>query len=178
MKVMLYVIFALVMTAGIAASEEYSHKYSTFEISFITLPGDTASIQWGDNGAGNETANGTIKLITMELSRGESLFVIPHNPTTWQKKDISKENLVKLWNHDADGNMYSIPAITRLGSGDFLVTGHMMFASNYITRTMRTFDFDNDDRVDFYVLWNANGKADTDLMNYLAANTDVYLSGS
>lgn len=173
---MICIAIALAMAAGIAAGAEYSHKYATFEISFNTLPGDTANIQWGDSGIGNGTANWTMKLITMDLSSGERLFILPHNPSTWEKRDISDGNLEKLWNHDADGNLYSIPAITRLGNGDYLVTGHMMRASNYITRTMRTFDFDHDDRVDFYVLWNANGKANTDLLNYLAANTNVYLS--
>jgi len=177
MKIMLCMVFALAVTAGIVAvsGEEYSHRYSTFEISFSTLPGDIANVQWGDGGANNGTTNTTCSLITMELSSGESLFVIPHSPSTWEHRDISENNLESLWNHDADGNLYSVPTITRLGNGDYLVTGHMMRASMYITRTLRSFDFNHDGMIDFYVLWNANGKADTDIMNYLAANTNINL---
>ncbi len=175
MKNMLCILFVLAITAGIAASAEYSHKYDTFKISFDTLPGDTANIQWGDSGADNTTANTTFHLITMYLSTGESLFVIPHNPSMWERRDTSENNLEKLWNHDADGTMYSVPTITRLGNGDYLVTGHMMRASEYITRTFRSFDFDKDGRIDFYVLWNGFGKVDTDRLNYLATNTNVVL---
>ena len=175
MKIMLYMIFVLAVTVGIVTGEEYSHRYGTFEISFATLPGDTANVQWGDGGANNGTTNMTSNLITMKLSTGESLFVIPHSPSTWDRRDISENNLERLWSHDADGDLYSVPTITRLGDGDYLVTGHMMFASRYITRTFRSFDFNHDGMIDFYVLWNANGKVDTDMMNYMAANTNVIL---
>ncbi len=175
MKIMLLIILALAMAAGAASGEEYSHKYAAYEISFDTMPRATANVQWGDSGANNGTDNVTIKLITIVLSSGESFFVLPHSLFTWQSRDISENNLEKLWHNDADGNLYSVPTITRLGNGDYLVTGHMVRASDYITRTMRSFDFDHDGRIDFYVHWNANGKADTDLMNYLAANTNVNL---
>ena len=178
MKIMLCILFALAVTAGIVAGDEYSHKYSTFEISFVTLPGDTANVLWGDGGANNGTLNMTSDLITVNLNTGESLFVIPHNLSTWEGRDTSENNLVRLWSHDADGNLYSVPTITRLGNGDYLVTGHMMRASTYITRTFRSFDFDHDGMIDFYVLWNEDGKADTDMMNYLAANTNVFLPGA
>ncbi len=179
MKIMLCIIFALAITAGIVAGEEYSHKYSTFEISFSTPPTVTANVQWGA-GANNGTTNGTNnelgKLITVDLSTGDSLFILPHSPSTWESRDTSLDNIQKLWNHDADGNLYTNPSIYKLDNGDYVATGHMMRASKYITRSMRTFDFNHDDRIDFYVLWNENGKVDLDLMNSLATDTNVNLS--
>ncbi|MFB3766518.1 MAG: hypothetical protein ACE14P_14900 [Methanotrichaceae archaeon] len=183
MKIMLGILFALAIIVGIAAGAEYSHRYSTYEISFSTPPGVTADVQWGDeantgiNGTNNGTANETNslvgKLITVNLCTGDSLFILPHSLSTWEPRDTSRDSLQKLWNHDADGTLFTNPNIYRLDNGDYIATGHMMRAGKYITRTLRTYDFNYDDRTDFYVLWNANGKEDMDLMNSLATGTKI-----
>ncbi len=179
MKIMLCVIIAFAINIGIVACEEYSHTYSTFQISFSTPPGVIANVQWG-SGANNGTNNGTInelgKLIAVDLNTGDKLFILPHSPSTCEQRDTSRDNLQKLWSHDADGNLYTEPSIYRLNNSDYVVIGHMMRAGEYITRSMRTFDFNHDDRIDFYALWNADGKVELDLMNSLASNTNVNLS--
>jgi hypothetical protein len=81
--------------------------------------------------------------------------------------------LEKLWATYADGDRYYTPTISKLDNGDFLVTGLMMAKDSMITRVMRTFDFDQDEKLDYIVVWNGNGKFDYDLLNYLASSTDV-----
>jgi hypothetical protein len=49
----------------------------------------------------------------------------------------------------------------------------MMAMDGIITRVMRTFDFNQDKKLDYIVVWNGNGKFDYDLLNYLASTTNV-----
>jgi hypothetical protein len=42
-----------------------------------------------------------------------------------------------------------------------------------ITRVMRTFDFNQDGKIDYVVFWNGYGKFDYDLLNYLASTTNL-----
>jgi predicted Mrr-cat superfamily restriction endonuclease len=81
--------------------------------------------------------------------------------------------LEKLWATYADGDRYYTPTISKLDNGDFLVTGRMMAKDSMITRVMRTFDFNQDEKLDYIVVWNGNGKFDYDLLNYLASTTSV-----
>jgi hypothetical protein len=86
--------------------------------------------------------------------------------------------LERLWTSRASGNAYTSPTIKELANGDFLASGRMMIQANKITTTMRTFDFDGDDRIDYIVFWNGHGNFDYSLLNSLASNTHVSLLDS
>ena len=170
MRLLLYGILILAASISIAAGNAYSHKYDTFEISFSTPNQMAADVQWG-----SETPGMKIKV---DLGNGESPYITPHALTTWESRALTEANLEKLWTSRASGNAYTIPTIKEVANGDFLVFGRMMIRSNKITTTMRTFSLDGDDRIDYIVFWNGNGKFDYDLLNSLAANTKVSLLSS
>jgi hypothetical protein len=162
----------LILIAGIsiASGEAYSHKYDTFEISFSTPGQVPADVQWGSEKPG--------MIIRVNLDNGESPYITPHTLTTWESRASTKANLEKLWTSRASGNAYTIPTIKSLANGDFMVFGRMMIRTNKVTTTMRTFDLNGDDRIDYIVFWNGNGKFDYDLLNHLAANTIVSMISS
>jgi hypothetical protein len=93
--------------------------------------------------------------------------------TTWDSRASTNANLEKLWATYADDDRYFAPTISRLDNGDFLVTGRMMSGDSMVTKAMRTFDFNRDDKIDYAVFWNGYGKFDYDLLNYLASKTKV-----
>jgi hypothetical protein len=158
----------ILMVSGliaIVAGEDYSHKYDTFEIGFSTPHQTAADIQWGTEKVGMK--------ILVNLSTGERPFIFRHTLTTWDSKASTNANLEKLWATYADGDRYYTPTISKLDNGDFLVTGRMMVMDSMFTRAMRTFDFDKDEKLDYIVVWNGNGKFDYDLLNYLASTTNV-----
>jgi hypothetical protein len=165
MKLMLCMILMVAGLITIVAGEDYSHKYDTFEIGFSTPNQMSADVQWGTEKVGMK--------ILVNLSTGERPFVFRHTLTTWDSKVPSNANLEKLWATYADGDRHYEPTISKLGNGDYLVTGRMMAMDGMITRAMRTFDFDQDEKLDYIVVWNGNGKFDYDLLNYLASTTNV-----
>jgi hypothetical protein len=165
MKIMLCMILMVSSSIAIVAGEDYSHKYDTFEIGFSTPHQTAADVQWGTEKVGMK--------ILVNLSTGERPFVFRHTLTTWDSKVPTNANLEKLWATYADGDRYYTPTISKLDNGDFLVTGRMMAKDSMITRVMRTFDFNQDEKLDYIVVWNGNGKFDYDLLNYLASTTSV-----
>ncbi len=167
MKLTLYLILMLASTTAIAAGENYSHSYDTFEIGFSTPSQTTANVQWDTEKPGMK--------ILVDLSTGESVFAFRHIFSTWDSRKSTNANLEKLWGSYATGNGHTTPVISKLGNGDFLVAGRMMVMNNKITRTMRTFDFNGDGRLDFIIFWNGNGNFNYDLLNYLASTTKVNL---
>jgi hypothetical protein len=165
MKLKLCVILTVVSLIAIVAGEHYSHKYDTFEISFQTPNQIAADVQWSTEKVGMK--------ILVNLSTGERPFIFRHTLATWDSKASTNANLEKLWAIYADGNRYYAPTISRLDDGDFLVTGRMMSRDSMFTRAMRTFDFDGDEKLDYIVVWNGNGKFDYDLLNHLASSTNI-----
>jgi hypothetical protein len=165
MKIMLCMILMVSSSIAIVAGEDYSHKYDTFEIGFSTPHQTVADVQWGTEKVGMK--------ILVNLSTGERPFVFRHTLTTWDSKVPTNANLEKLWATYADGDRYYTPTISKLDNGDFLVTGRMMAKDSMITRVMRTFDFNQDEKLDYIVVWNGNGKFDYDLLNYLASSTNI-----
>jgi hypothetical protein len=165
MKQMLCMILMVASAITIVAGEDYSHKYDTFEIGFSTPHQTAADVQWGTEKAGMK--------ILVNLSTGERPFIFRHVLTTWDSRASTNANLEKLWATYADGDRYYTPTISKLDNGDLLVTGRMMARDSMITRVMRTFDFDQDEKLDYIVVWNGNGKFDYDLLNYLATTTNV-----
>jgi hypothetical protein len=170
MRLLLYGILILAASISIAAGDFYSHKYDTFEVSFSTPNQMPVDVQWGTEKPG--------MIIKMDLSNGESPYMTPHTWTTWESRATTKANMERLWTSRASGNAYTIPTIKKLANGDFLVFGSMMVRFNKITRTMRTFDLDGDDRLDYIVFWSGNGNFDYDLLNLLATTTKVSLISS
>lgn len=170
MKLLIYVMLMLIGAFGVVAGDDYSHKYETFEIGFSTPLQVTADVQWDVEKAGMS--------IKMDLSTGEKLSVFPHIFSTWDSRAITKANLERIWSSYANGNGYSLPTISELSCGDFLVAGSMMDKDSKIKRTMRTFDFDEDGRLDYIVFWNGDWDIDPDLLNYLASTTTVDLVSS
>lgn len=168
MRLLLVGILILAASISLAAGDVYSHKYDTFEISFSTQA--PAEVLWG-----SETPGMKIKV---DLGSGQSPYITPHALTTWESRALTEANLEKLWASRASGNAYTIPTIKGVANGDFLVFGRMMIRSSKITTTMRTFDLDGDDRIDYIVFWNGYGKFDYDLLNSLAADTKVSLLSS
>ncbi len=167
MKLTLYLILMLVSTTAIAAGEEYSHTYDTFEMGFSTPPQITADVQWDTEKPG--------MMILVDLSTGESVFAFRHIFSTWQSRDATEANLEKLWTSYASGKGHTTPTISKLGNGDFLVAGRMIVMSSKFTRVMRTFDFNGDGRLDFIIFWNGNGNFNYDLLSYLASSTKINL---
>lgn len=167
MKLTLYLILMLASTTAIAAGEDYSHSYDTYEIGFSTPPQITADVQWGTEKPGMR--------MLVDLSTGESVFAFRHIFSTWDSREAAKANLEKLWSSYASGNGHTTPAISKLANGDFLLAGRMMVMNSKITRTMRTFDFNGDGRLDYIIFWNGNGNFNYDLLNYLASTTKVNL---
>jgi hypothetical protein len=165
MKLKLCMILTVASLIAIAAAEDYRHKYDTFEIGFSTPNQISADVQWGTEKVGMK--------ILVNLSTGERPFLFRHTLTTWDSRASSNANLEKLWATYADGDRYFAPKISRLDNGDFLVTGRMMVRDSMFTRAMRTFDFNQDEKLDYIVIWNGNGKFDYDLLNYLASTTKV-----
>lgn len=161
-------IFAAVIS--IAAGAAYSHKYDTFEISFLTPYQTFADVQWGDEKPG----------MTIKVNLGDGIipYITPHALTTWESRATTKSNLERLWTSRASGNAYTSPTIKELANGDFLASGRMMIQANKITTTMRTFDFDGDDRIDYIVFWNGHGNFDYNILNSMASNTHVSLLDS
>jgi hypothetical protein len=165
MKLMLYMILMMASAISIVAGEDYRHKYDTFEIGFSTPHQIAADVQWGTEKVGMK--------ILVNLSTGERPFVFRHTLTTWDSRSSTNANLEKLWATYADGHRYYTPTISKLDNGDFLVTGRMIVMDSMFTRAMRTFDFDQDEKLDYIVVWNGNGKFDYDLLNHLASTTYV-----
>ncbi len=170
MKLLICVTLMLIGAFGVVAGDDYSHKYETFEIGFSTPLQVTADVQWGVEKAG--------MLIKMNLSTGEKPSVFPHIFSSWDSRAITRANLERIWASYATGNGYALPTISELSCGDYLVSGSMMNMDSKIKRTMRTFDFDNDGRLDFIVFWNGDWEIDLDLLNYLASTTTVNLISS
>jgi len=170
MKLLLYGILIFAAVISIAAGDTYSHKYDTFEISFSTPYQTSADVQWGDEKPGM-----TIKV---NLGDGVSPYITPHALTTWESRAATRSNLERLWTSRASGNAYTVPTIKKLANGDFLASGRMMIQADKITTTMRTFDFNGDDRIDYIVYWNGYGNFDYALLNSLATNTRVSLNES
>jgi hypothetical protein len=123
--------------------EDYSHKYDTFEIGFSMPNQISADVQWGTEKVGMK--------ILVNLSTVERPFVFRHTLTTWDSRSSTNANLEKLWTTYADRDRYFAPTISRLDNGDFPVTGRMMTMDNIFTRAMRTFDFDQDEMLDYSV---------------------------
>ncbi len=167
MKLAIYLILMLASTAAIASGDEYSHRYDTFEIGFSTPPQIIADVQWNTETPGMK--------IMVDLSTGESVFAFRHIFSTWQSRDATRSNLEKLWTSYSSGNGHTTPTVSELNNGDFLVIGRMMDLRGMITRTMRTFDFNKDGRLDFIIIWNGNGSFDYELLNYLASTTKINL---
>lgn len=165
MKLMLGMILIVAGLITIVEGEDYCHKYDTFEIGFSTPNQISAGIQWGTEKVGMK--------ILVNLSTGERPFVFRHTLTTWDSRASTNVNLEKLWATYADGDRYYEPTISKLSNGDFLVTGRMMVMDSMFTRAMRTFDFNQDEKLDYVVVWNGNGKFDYNLLNYLASTTNV-----
>jgi hypothetical protein len=165
MKLMLCMILMVASLITIVAGEDHSHKYDTFEIGFSTPNQISADVQWGTEKVGMK--------ILVNLSTGERPFIFRHTLATWDSRASTNANLEKLWATYADGDRYYEPTISKLDNGDFLVTGRMMVMDSMITRAMRTFDFNQDEKLDYIVVWNGNGKFDYDLLNYLASTTNV-----
>jgi hypothetical protein len=165
MKLLLCIILMVAGLITIVAGEDYSHKYDTFEIGFSTPNQISADVQWGTEKVGMK--------ILVNLSTGERPFIFRHTLATWDSRASTNANLEKLWATYADGDRYYEPTISKLDNGDFLVTGRMMVMDNMFTRVMRTFDFNQDEKLDYVVVWNGNGKFDYDLLNYLASTTNV-----
>jgi len=170
MKSLICVMLMLSWAFGVVAGEDYSHKYETFEIGFSTPQQVTADVQWGVEKPG--------MLIKMNLSTGDTPSLFPHIFSTWDSRAITKANLERIWASYANGNGYAVPTISELSCGDFLVAGSMMDRDSKVKRTMRTFDFDDDGRLDFIVFWNGEWDVDLDLLNYLASTTTVDLVSS
>ena len=165
MKLNLCMILMVASLIAIATGEDYRHKYDTFEIGFSTPNQISADAQWGPEKVGMK--------IFVNLSTGERPFLFRHTLTTWDSRASTNANLEKLWATYADGDRYFAPMISRLDNGDFLVTVRMMVRDSMFTRAMRTFDFNQDEKLDYIVIWNGNGKFDYDLLNYLASTTKV-----
>jgi hypothetical protein len=167
MKLTLYLILMLASTTAIAAGEDYSHSYDTFEIGFSTPPLTTANVQWDTEKPGMK--------ILVDLGTGKNVYAFRHILSTWDSRESTKANLEKLWGSYATGNGHTTPVISELANGDFLVAGRMMVMNSKITRTMRTFDFNGDGRLDYIIFWNGNGNFNYDLLNYLASTTKINL---
>jgi hypothetical protein len=165
MKLMLCMILMVVSSIPIVSGEDYRHKYDTFEIGFSTTNQISADVQWGTEKVGMK--------ILVNLSTGEQPFLFRHTLTAWDSRASTNANLERIWATYADGDRYYSPTILKLHNDDFLVTGRMMSRDSMITRAMRTFDFNQDDKIDYAVFWNGYGKFDYDLLNYLASTTKV-----
>jgi hypothetical protein len=70
--------------------------------------------------------------------------------------------LEKLWATYADGDRYFAPAISRLDKGDFLIADRMMAKDSIVHKSNANFDFNQDEKLDYIVIWNRNGKFDYD----------------
>jgi len=165
MKLMFCMILMVASSILIVSGEDYRHKYDTFEIGFSTPNQISADVQWGTERVGMK--------ILVNLSTGERPFLFRHTLATWDSRASTNANLERIWATYADGDRYYSPTISKLHNDDFLVTGRMMSRDSMITRAMRTFDFNQDEKLDYIVIWNGNGKFDYDLLNYLASTTKV-----
>jgi hypothetical protein len=151
---------------GVVTGTDYSHQYDTFKMGFQTPPGITAQIDWGKGDS--------FLPIDIKLSNGDILFPWPPRQFyDWESRDVTNDNLEKIWAPGADNDQHSAPSVTKLDNGDYIVTGRMMRMGSMITRVTRTFDFDKDGKLDSYIQWNGQDKVNYDTMNYLASTTSV-----
>jgi hypothetical protein len=161
-------ILALATSIGIVEGADYSHDYDTIgiAISFSTPPGITAEVDWGEGDS--------FSPIDITLSTGDALFPwLPRRFYDFESRDSNTENLEKIWSSDADHDQYSLQSITELDNGDYIISGRMIRMGSMITRITRTFDFDNDGKLDSYMQWNGRDKVDYNTMNHLASTTNV-----
>lgn len=157
-------ILALATSIGIVEGADYSHDYDTIgiAISFSTPPGITAEVDWGEGDS--------FSPIDITLSTGDALFPwLPRRFYDFESRDSNTENLEKIWSSDADHDQYSLQSITELDNGDYIISGRMIRMGSMITRITRTFDFDNDGKLDSYMQWNGRDKVDYNTMNHLAS---------
>jgi hypothetical protein len=156
---------AMVFTSCTASAEYFTHSFDTFDFSISPPEGvNIKGVEWG-------LSSGS--MVDVYLTNDESFFVWNSKVFDWEEREASDQNLEAIWASDADSGEHSTPKITHLGNGEYVVTGRMIRSSTMITRANKIYDFDRDGLVDWQTTWNINGKYDLDIIEKLAASSEV-----